>query len=193
MEKILFEDVLDIAEYEKIRRDFRRRVMALKEFRRVSVGGHVTLLFENRDTVLLQIQEMMRIERMVREAAIRHEIDTYNELIPARNELVATMFIEVDDPQHAGMVLESLRGLDGKSVFVETGEERIEAAFDSAQEGEGCISAVRYLRFGFSDAQAASFRNVLVPAALVMDHPNYRHRTILDGDTRRQLAGDLEI
>jgi len=193
MEKILFEDVLDIAEYEKIRRDFRRRVMALKEFRRVSVGGHVTLLFENRDTVLLQIQEMMRIERMVREAAIRHEIDTYNELIPARNELVATMFIEVDDPQHAGMVLESLRGLDGKSVFVETGEERIEAAFDSAQEGEGCISAVRYLRFGFSDAQAASFRNVLVPAALVMDHPNYRPRTILDGDTRRQLAGDLEI
>jgi len=82
----------------------------LKKKRRVEVGNRVSLVFENRDTVLFQIQEMMRAERMVDDNEIKFEVDTYNELIPERNELSATLFIEVDDPQLLRPVLDSFIG-----------------------------------------------------------------------------------
>lgn len=99
MKKIEYSEVKNIYEYEKIRNDFRNYIIDLKKRRRVEVGNRISIVFENRDTVLFQIQEMMRAERMVDDNEIKFEVDTYNDLIPEKNELSATLFIEVDDPQ----------------------------------------------------------------------------------------------
>src|SRR5215212_2686297 len=97
MKKVELAEILNIAEYEKVRQDFRKRIIELKKKRRVAVGPNVTFVFENHDTVLSQIQEMVRAERLVHDEAIQHEIDTYNQLLPEADELAATMFIELPD------------------------------------------------------------------------------------------------
>jgi hypothetical protein len=98
MNKVGLSEILDIAQYEKARGEFRRRDIALKKNRRLPVGPRVTFVFENHDTVLFQIQEMMRAERIVNDDAVQHEIDTYNQLLPEESELAATMLIELPDP-----------------------------------------------------------------------------------------------
>src|SRR5689334_3114647 len=95
MEPITISEIKNIAEYERVRSEFRARIIEIKKHRRVAVGPMVTFVFENRDTVLSQIQEMMRAERIVHDDKIRHEIDVYNQLLPGPNELSATMFIEI--------------------------------------------------------------------------------------------------
>src|SRR5882672_7092791 len=90
-------EILGLADYETIRERFRARVIAEKKLRRVHVGPNVSALFENRDTVLLQIQEMLRTERITRPAAVDHEIDTYNESLPGDNQLSCTVMIEIPD------------------------------------------------------------------------------------------------
>src|SRR5258708_15574595 len=94
MKRIERNEVLDIGSYEPLRETFRRRIIELKRVRRVAVGANITALFENHDTVLYQIQEMLRTERITREDAMLHEIETYNELIPVPGELSATLFLE---------------------------------------------------------------------------------------------------
>src|SRR5450432_3242557 len=92
-------DIKNIYEYEKGREEFRRSVIAAKRDRRISVGPSMSFVFENRTTVLFQIQEMVRIERIVNEDAVQHEIDTYNKLLPTDHELSATMLIEITDKE----------------------------------------------------------------------------------------------
>src|SRR5437870_4731867 len=106
MKPIGISDVMNIAEYEKIRPEFRSRIIELKNRRRISVGPKITFVFENRDTVLSQIQEMMRAERIVHEDKIQNEIDVYNQLLPGQNELSATMFIEITDSDQIKAELE---------------------------------------------------------------------------------------
>ncbi len=98
MQPVLVSEIKNLAEYELERDDWRPLVMALKDRRRVRVGGHLTFLFENHDTVRYQIQEMIRIERIVKAAEIAHEVETYNELIPAKGELSASLLVEYETP-----------------------------------------------------------------------------------------------
>jgi hypothetical protein len=98
MKPLEFSEIRHIADYEAERKSWRPEVMALKDRRRIRLGEHMTFLFENRETVRYQIQEMMRIERIVEPEAIRHELDTYNELIPGPNELSASLLIEYETP-----------------------------------------------------------------------------------------------
>ena len=97
MRKVAIDDIVGLAGYEKIRQDFRRRIIELKQKRRISLGDRVSLVFENRDTVIFQIQEMLRVERISDLDKIRHEIATYNQLIPDSRELSATLFLEIED------------------------------------------------------------------------------------------------
>src|ERR1700690_404179 len=90
-------EILGLAEYEQLREPFRTRVIAQKKRRRVQVGPKASAVFENRDTVLLQIQEMLRTERITRPGAVQHEIDTYNENVPGDDELSCTVMIEIPD------------------------------------------------------------------------------------------------
>lgn len=189
MKKIVLDDILGLAAYEKNREDFRRRIIALKQARRVAVGDKVTFVFENRDTVIFQIQEMVRAERIADLDKIRAEIDVYNELIPDPGELSATLFLEITDQDHLREELLKFLGVD-EAVYFYAGNHCIHGRFEAGRSKEDKISAVQYVKFGFSEEA----RTALVKgeaAALVIDHPNYRARAALDSKTRRSLVEDL--
>ena len=129
-------EVLDIARYEAGRPEFRARVLAGKENRRIFVGAHFNFLFENHLTVLYQIQEMMRVERIVEEPAILHEIETYNELLPPNGGLAATLMLEYVDSEQRAQYLPGLLGIE-EHVWLHVGElPPLRAEFSREQIGE---------------------------------------------------------
>jgi hypothetical protein len=183
-------EVLDLVAYEKIRPEFLERTIALKKPRRISVGDRLTFIFENRDTVLFQIQEMLRAERAVKEEKIEEEIGVYNELVPRADELSATLMIEIPETKRIRAELDRLVGID-EHVFLDIGHETVRATFDPKQFESDRISAVQYVRFPLGPTLARRFcdRNVVVQ--LRVDHPNYRHAGEIRGDSRESLIGDL--
>jgi len=193
MDKLTIADVKDLTEYEKTREAFRRHIIDLKTRRRVEVGPRVTLVFENRETALSQVQEMVRAERMVKEEQIQHEIDTYNDLIPDPGELSATLFIEITDAADVRKELDAFLGLDKPgAVYLEIeGEGRVEAAFEAGHSTEQRISAVHYVKFRLEPAQARALIEGRAPVTLVIDHPHYRERAAIEGEIRKSLASDL--
>ena len=192
MRKIERADVRDIIEYEKARDGFRRRIIELKKLRRVGVGRDLTFVFENRDTMIFQIQEMMRAERIVHEEGIADEIEVYNTLIPDENELSATLLIEITDQRRIKPVLDRLMGLDEpECVSLQFGGERVYAVFEEGRSNEEKISAVHFVRFPFSGPQARRFRSGEDTAYLCVDHPNYKRRTKIDPETRASLEADF--
>src|SRR5215475_9633819 len=182
MNKVVLSEILDIAQYEKARDGFRRRIIALKKIRRLPVGPRVTFVFENHDTILSQFQEMMRAERIVDDGAIQHEIDTYNQLLPEENELAATMLIELPDPARIRDEIMKFHGVNtGEATYIKIGDERLPAVFDAGQSDERRISAVQYTRFRFNDSQREAFVALARPAWLVIEHPNYHHEALITG------------
>ena len=192
MNKVVFSEILDIAQYEKARDAFRRRVIELKKNRRAPVGPMVTFVFENHDTVLFQIQEMMRAERIVNDDAIQHEIDTYNQLLPGENELAATMLIELPDAARIRDGITKFYGANtGDVTYFQIGDERLPGVFDAGQSDDRRISAVQYVRFRFDDAQREAFVTGAKEARLVINHPNYRHDELIEGAVREELIKDF--
>jgi hypothetical protein len=192
MNQVALSEILDIAQYEKARDEFRRRIIALKKNRRLPVGPRVTFVFENHDTVLFQIQEMMRAERIVNDDAIQHEIDTYNQLLPGKNELAATMLIELPDAARIRDEITKFHGVNtGEATYIQIGDERLPGVFDAGQSDDRRISAVQYARFRFNDAQRETFATGASPASLVINHPNYHHDTIIEGAVRDELTKDF--
>ena len=186
-------EILGLAEYEQIRERFRTRVIALKKQRRVQLGPRATVVFENRDTVLLQIQEMLRTERISREAAIQHEIDTYNGHIPGKNELFATVMIEIPNPDEREAFFARARGFQEHVALVVDGE-RTAAQWEKSRELEDRASAVNYLRFPLSPAAASHLREKRKDARVQMaiDHPVYAADVTLSAATLASLADDLD-
>lgn len=192
MQVIRREDIKTLPEYEKVRDQSRRDVIALKKLRRVALGDCVSLVFENRRTVIHQIQEMMRTERLYDESQILHEIHTYNRLIPEANEVSATLFIEVSDPSAIKPTLDRMKGLDdGRSLFLRVSNlPPIYAVFESGHSNEEKISAVHYLRFSL-DGNAQQALRAGAPASLVIDHPRYQAEASLAAETKQELVQDL--
>src|ERR1043166_2461547 len=124
MNKVSLDDIIGLSAYEKVREQFRREIIDLKQKRRVSVGPRVSLVFENRETVLFQIQEMVRAERITDLDKIREEIDVYNALIPGADELSATMFLEIEDQTHLREELLKFLGID-EALFFDIGKAAI--------------------------------------------------------------------
>jgi hypothetical protein len=190
-------EVLGLAEYETIRERFRARVIAEKKTRRVQVGPNVSAMFENRDTVLLQIQEMLRTERITREAAIQHEIDTYNELCPGDAELSCTVMIEIPDHDERDRFLEAARGFE-KHVWLVVGATRVSARpIDRGADPNERTTAVHYFKFPLtlrlSDALrgAATGQATITHLELEIDHPAYAARAVLPAETILSLGEDL--
>ncbi len=162
MQKIVLSEVRNLVEYEKVREATRAAVIALKKDRRVSVGENLTFLFENRQTVLFQIQEMVRTERVVDEAKIQEEIDAYNALLPGKGELSATLFIEIPELVHLSQDevrprINRFQGLDRDRVALVIGDDsRVSARFEGGHSKEEKMAAVQYLRFPVTaEARAA--------------------------------------
>jgi len=192
MTPIAVDEILNLYEYEKVRDERRRAVIALKAERRVAVGRYLSFVFENRDTVWFQIQEMVRTERIVDLDKIAEEVAVYNALLPRPGELAATMFIEIEQPDRVKPVLDDLLGIDTRDyVRLEVGPHVVVGAFEAGHSDEdlGKLSAVHFVRFAPPAAARREFAAAEV--ALVVDHPNERARTVLGPATRRRLAEDL--
>lgn len=193
MRKITLADVKNIAEYEKIRPDFRRYIIETKNRRRVPVGDIVTFVFENRDTVLFQIQEMMRAERLVHEEKIQEEIDVYNELIPADDELSATMFIEIDDMEKLHQWLPRLVGIEA-TVALKIGDRfLVPARYEPGRSKEEKTSTVHYLKFPLTPEEIRAFGDESLVVSLVINHENYRAEGILPPEVRKALIAELSL
>jgi Protein of unknown function (DUF3501) len=190
MKGVAREQVLDLVAYERIRPEFLERTIQLKKPRRIAVGDRLTFIFENRDTVLFQIQEMLRAERAVKEEKILDEIAVYNELVPGANELSATLMIEIPETKRIRAELDRLIGID-EHVFLDVGTESVRATFDPKQFESDRISAVQYVRFPLGPTLACKFCDRSVPVTLRVEHPNYRESTAITGHSRESLIGDL--
>ena len=185
-------EILNLYDYEKVRDARRKAIIALKAERRVAVGRYLSFVFENRETVWFQIQEMIRAERLVDDAQIAEEIAVYNTLLPRPGELAATMFIEIGEAERIKPVLDSLLGIDTRDyVRLEVGSHVVTGVFEAGHSDEelGKLSAVHFVRFPLPAAARDDFARSTI--ALVVEHPNERGRTVLGETTRRRLADDL--
>src|SRR5204863_1912966 len=142
--------------------------MAAKAVRRVHIGEYLTLLFENHLTMQYQVQEMVRTERMVKETDIKHEIDTYNELLGGQGELGCTLLIEIEDPAVRKEKLAQWWRLPEKIYLKTEDGTRIRATFDERQRGEDRVSSVQYLKFDTKQR---------VPVAVGVDMPELQAET----------------
>jgi len=190
MKPIERNEVLGLGEYEAIRPHFRARVIDEKKQRRVALGPRATVLFENRDTVLLQIQEMLRTERITREAAIQHEIDTYNEFVPGARELSCTVMIEIDDKDEREKFLADAIGIES-AFSVTCGGETCAGATTPDRLSPDRASAVIYLKFALGERAASALKKG-EPAELAVDHAAYRARITLPPALAKSLGEDLE-
>ena len=189
MKKIDRSEILPLGEYEAIRDRFRDRVIALKKPRRVRVHEDVSLVFENHDTMLFQIQEMLRTERITAEKGIAHELETYNELVPEDGALSVTLFIEIPDRAHREEMLEKLCAIE-EHVAIEIAGERCRATFEEGRRDQGRAAAVQYLKLPLTpSAQKALVARK--PAAIVIDHPQLHARVELAAATVASLAEDV--
>jgi hypothetical protein len=175
-------EILDHGAYDQQREAFRAQVMKIKESRRVHIGDHLTLLFENRVTIRYQIQEMMRAEWIVREEDILHEIETYNELLGKEGEIGCTLLIEIEDAEVRNEKLKAWWSLPEKIYVLCDDGSRITAAFDPRQRGDGRLSSVQYLKFDTGGR---------IPVSVGVDLPDYRVETRLTGDQKQALREDF--
>jgi len=189
---IQLKDVVNFFEYEKVRDERRRRVIELKGRRRVAVGAYLSFVFENQETLLFQIQEMCRAERIVDDAKVQEEIDVYSALLPGSRELSATLFIEIADKDRIKPVLDRFMGIDtGRHVWFELRGITVPGTFEAghSDEEKGKLAAVHFVRFVFTPEAVRAFREGDVD--LVVDHPATRARTRLSPETKAELLTDL--
>jgi hypothetical protein len=149
----------------------------------------MTFVFENHDTVLLQIQEMLRTERISAEKAVLHELETYNELVPGEGELSATLLIEYEEQDERRAALDAFADLEGH-VFLDVNGESYPARFRPLPgEEPGRLPAVNYVSFSVGRSVAAALRK---GGTLAVRHPHYDHSVTLAAGAAAELADDLE-
>ena len=191
--KLTLADIADVREYDRGREAFRASVMEIKRKRRLSFGTIITLMFENRDTMLLQIQEMARVEKLTTDAEIQVEIDTYNPMIPEPGQLTATVFLELTSDDQMREWLPKLVGIEGSFVIVLPSGDRVRSIAEEAHAGqltrEETTAAVHYIRFEFTSDQVESFANG--PVRVDIDHPEYLEAVELSESTHTELLTDL--
>jgi len=186
-------DIEDQRAYERERDAYRQRVIELKRRRRVSVGPIVSLVFENRETMRSQVQEMARAERMVSDEQIQKELDVYNALIPEPGELSATLFIELTGEDALRDWLPRLVGIEHSVVLRLPGGEVVRAEPESAHEEAltrpEITASVHYIRFALDPAQVERF--AAGPVTLAIDHPEYNVQAALSEEVTTELLTDL--
>lgn len=186
-------DVVPYEEYERQREAFRTNIIALKQRRRIAVGPFVSLVFENRETVRFQIQEMIRVERIFEPAKIQSELDVYNALLPSPNDLSATLLIEITDQAKLKEKLDHFMGLDhGKKVAIVAGGEEAFGEFEGGRSHETKISAVHFVRFRPSAKMQIAFADLARPVSIRVIHGEYHEEVPVPGSMREEWLADLK-
>ncbi len=194
MKGISVSDLLDNAAYEQRRGDFRSRIIGIKKDRGINLGPILRLVFENRDTLLFQIQEMLFVEHTVDPEKREEEVEIYRPMLPTRTTLSATLMIEITEESRIRETLDSLQGLDrGPYLHLVFGGERVTANFEPDRSTEEKLSSIHYLTFPFSEKQRSTFLGLPEGerVMLLSDHPRYSAMSVLSPGTIRSLQGDL--
>lgn len=193
MSKLTRADLMSLETYADQRQAFRARVLEHKKHRKVALGDHVTLLFEDRLTIQYQIQEMLRVERIFEAEGIEDELAAYNPLIPDGANLKATLLVEYEDVAERKRALAELIGLEDRLYMQVAGFEQIYAIADEDldRENEEKTSSVHFLRFEFTPDMVAA---VKAGAAIGIgaDHSHYQaHIEAVPDPVRQALAADF--
>jgi hypothetical protein len=193
MKKISKADILGLNHWAHVRAVLRPVFIHEKERRRLAVGSHLTFLFENTATVWYQIEEMIRSEGMTDDGAIQHEIDTYNELIPAPGAISATLLIEFAEARERDAALRRLVGLE-KHLWLKLGDAKVPLKFDDRQMSSERVSAVQFVQFEVGIDSEAFLKLALTnQIAIQADHANLGAEARIAGDLARSLAEDLSL
>jgi len=179
--------------YARTRAQFRAKVMAHKKNRRVQLGDHLALLFEDELTIRYQVQEMLHAERIFEEEGIQSELDTYNPLVPDGRNLKATMMVEYPDEEERRKRLAELIGIEEKVWIQIQAHDRVWAIADEdlERENEQKTSAVHFLRFELTQSMAAALKGG-AGLAIGVDHAGYRAQLEVPQAVRDSLAKDLD-
>ncbi len=188
--RITADDIIPMEQYELIRADKKQEAILRKQLTRVAIGPNATAIFETWDSMWLQIQEMLRIEKGGAEQ-LPDELAAYDPMVPKGSELTATVLFEVPDPVRRDIFLRSIGGVEDH-ISIQIGGEVIRARAEGdvvrTRESDGKASAVHFFHFDFSPAAVAAWKGGEGTAMLVIDHPNYGHAALFSGDTRGFLS-----
>jgi Protein of unknown function (DUF3501) len=187
-------DLLPYEAYERSRDSFRKRIIELKQRRRLSIGDKVTLVFENRDTIQFQIQEMIRAERIVDPDKVQGELDVYNALLPGDGELSATLFIEITDSDQTERDLDVFQGIDrGQTVAILAAPWAAYGEFESGHSKADKISAVHFVKFSPSPQWIREVAQEGAAVSVRIDHSAYRREVKVSDEMRREWLADLRL
>ena len=185
-------DILSLEAYERVRDEKRRAVREIKVNRRVSVGPYATFYFENYDTMWLQVQEMLRIEKGGA-AQLKDELEAYNPMVPKGGELTATVMFEIENEDRRRQVLAKLGGVE-RMMELRCGAEVVKGEIERDLDyttPEGKVSSVLFLHFRFAPGQAAKFFAPGAEIAVAIAHPEYSHIAIVPPAVKAELARDI--
>jgi hypothetical protein len=192
MKQLIQTDLLSMADYERQREQFRSQIIALKQRRRISVGPLITLVFENRETLRFQTQEMVRVEHIIEPHKVQEELDVYNALMPGSGELSATLLIELTEQDRMKEWLDVFMGLDhGETVAICAGSEQVFGEFEGGHSHETKISAVHFVRFQPTASMTATFADLRQSVMLTVHHHEYHAEATVPGSMREEWLSDL--
>jgi hypothetical protein len=192
MKQLTQADLLSTDDYERRREQFRSQIIALKQRRRISVGPLITLIFENRETLRFQTQEMIRVEHILDPRKVQDELDVYNALMPGSGELSATLLIEITEPERMKEWLDVFMGLDhGDTVAICAGSEQVFGQFEGGHSHETKISAVHFVRFRTTPSMTDAFADLRQSVMLTVHHHEYHAEAPVPGSMREEWLSDL--
>jgi hypothetical protein len=191
--EITRDDLMSLEQYAEQREEFRQQVLAHKKHRQVALGPNATLYFEDRLTLLYQIQEMLRIEKVFEADGINEELEAYNPLIPTGRNFKATFMIEYANATVRAAQLEKMVNIEDL-VWMQVGEhDKVWSIADEDLErsNETKTSAVHFLRFQISDTMAQDLK-AGADWLIGVHHAVYTYHILVEGDTRSSLLNDLD-
>ncbi len=186
------DDIISLSDYESIRKEKKQDHLLRKKFRQFAVGPHATIQFESWDSMWLQVQEMLRIEKGG-DAQLADELEAYNPMIPGGREFTATLMFEIDDEGRRKEFLSKMGAVE-QHIHLIIGDHKITAEPEQDVDrtsADGKASAVQFLHFPLTDEQADAWKSGEGQAMIQIDHPNYGHAAIIGGEARRDMALDL--
>ena len=185
-------DIMPLDIYTKQRKELRKNIVEFKKNRRISLGPYATFYFENFETMLAQVQEMLYIEKGG-EDQLKDELTAYNPLIPNGKELIATLMFEIDNPVSRSTFLSKVGGIE-KNVFMKIDGEKVKAVPEEDVDrtsSNGKASSVQFIHFRFNDEQIKKFQSGLSHVEIGIDHKEYSHTAKLADISLKSLSADF--